>query len=65
VHFFDDARTELYDLLADPSESVDLSREMVEKTSELRAMLESWWLETNAFIPTEPNPLYDPSAGGS
>ena len=65
VHFFDDGRTELYDLLADPSESVDLSREMVEKTSELRAMLESWWLDTNAFIPTEPNPLYDPSSGGA
>jgi len=65
VHFFEDRRTELYDLLADPSESKDLSLEMVEKTLELRAMLESWWQDTGAFIPTEPNPLYDPSAGGS
>jgi len=64
VHFFEDGRTELYDLITDPSESVDLSGELVEKTSELQTMLESWWQDTKAFIPTEPNPLYIPSAGG-
>ena len=64
LHFFEDNRFELYDLLADPSESRDLSSTMPEKTSELRNLLETWWEETGAFIPTEANPLYDPSAGG-
>jgi len=65
LHFFEEERFELYDLLADPSESLDLSSTMPEKTSELRSLLETWWEETGAFIPTEANLLFDPSAGGT
>jgi arylsulfatase A-like enzyme len=59
VYFFEDERTELYDLIQDPSEATDLSDTLVEMASELEQRLESWWQETEAFLPTEPNPLYD------
>jgi arylsulfatase A-like enzyme len=56
--------TELYDLVSDPSESVDLSEEMPEIHQELLDRLRAWWEETDAFIPTEPNPEYRGGATG-
>ena len=64
LYFFEDDRQELYDLTLDESESRDLSLEMPELTSELRRALERWWSETEAFLPSEANPLYDPSRRG-
>jgi arylsulfatase A-like enzyme len=64
LNFFEDGRRELYDLLSDPSESVDLSSELISKTSELGELLERWWSETEAFIPSELNPLFVPPSGG-
>ncbi len=37
---------------------MDGSRTMPEKTSELESLLETWSEETDAFFPTESNPLY-------
>ena len=51
IHFFEDGRSELYDLGADISESHDLAMEMPERTAELKAALESWWAETDAYVP--------------
>ena len=61
IHFFEDGRSELYDLTEDVSESNDLSLKMPEVTDELHAALQAWWEETRAFVPSEPNPLYNPS----
>jgi arylsulfatase A-like enzyme len=58
LYFFEDRRWELYDLEADPSESVDLSIALPEEVSRLRGVLEAWWQDTGAFIPTVRNPLY-------
>jgi arylsulfatase A-like enzyme len=58
IYFFEDNRTELYDLVSNPAESVDLSEEMPERHEELLERLRAWWAETGAFIPTEPNPEY-------
>jgi arylsulfatase A-like enzyme len=52
IHFFEDDRWELYDLDADMSESRNLAAELPERTSELRAALEAWWMDTGAFLPT-------------
>ena len=60
LHFFEDERSELYDLASDESESRDLSLEMPELANELRDGLRQWWHETGAFIPSEPNPAYSP-----
>ncbi|MDP6371142.1 MAG: sulfatase [Vicinamibacterales bacterium] len=59
VTFFEDGRNELYDLTADLGETRDLADKDPERTAQLRALLESWWAETGAWIPTEPNPLYE------
>jgi arylsulfatase A-like enzyme len=61
LHFFEDDRWELYDLANDISESRDLSTERPEVTGELRAALARWWSETGAFMPTEPNPDFEPT----
>jgi arylsulfatase A-like enzyme len=61
IYFFEDGHSELYDLTEDVSESNDLSLKMPEVTDELRASLQAWWEETGAFVPSEPNPLYNPS----
>jgi hypothetical protein len=34
---------------------------MPDRTNELRAELEQWWRDTGAWLPTEPNELYDPA----
>ena len=61
IHFFEDGRSELYDLTEDVSESNDLSLKMPEITAELQAGLTTWWKETQAFVPSERNPSYRPS----
>ena len=61
IYFFEDGRSELYDLTEDVSESNDLSLKMPEVTDELDAALQAWWEGTGAFVPSEPNPLYNPS----
>ena len=61
IHFFEEGRSELYDLTKDVSESDDLSLRMPEVAAELLTALMVWWEETQAFIPSEPNPFYNPS----
>ncbi len=63
LHFFEDARDELYDLANDVSERVNIAALNPEKADELRSLLRRWWSHTNAFIPTEPNPGYVPPSG--
>jgi arylsulfatase A len=58
IHFFEDDRWEVYDLTSDVSETDDLSAVRPELTEQLRSRLQAWWVDVDAFVPTEPNPLY-------
>ncbi len=51
------ARTELYNLAADPGETADLAAKNPAKTAELMAALKKLWAETGSTFPT-PNPAY-------
>lgn len=54
------ARTELYHLAGDLSETTDLSASRPDKAGELRAALDAWWRDTGAGFPTK-NPGFDES----
>ncbi len=57
VEFYEDGRTELYDLSSDIGEAHDLSAEMPEKAAELKAKLVAWRAKVGAQDP-RPNPAY-------
>ncbi len=59
VEWFEDGRVELYDLAADPSETVDLSTERPDDVARLRQVIGEWRVDVDAGMPT-PNPDYDP-----
>jgi len=58
IEFYDDMRTELYDLRKDIGERHDRSTDMPEKVRELRDRLHAWRVQVGAQMPT-PNPAYD------
>lgn len=60
ILFFEDHRTELYNLKDDIGETRDLAAEQPGKARELRRRLEAWLRETNAQLPAA-NPNYDPA----
>ncbi|MCV9386647.1 sulfatase [Reichenbachiella ulvae] len=57
-YYFEDNEVELFNLSEDIGERNDLSTVEAEKKEELLSLLENWWEETNAPIPTEMNPDY-------
>jgi hypothetical protein len=61
VEFFEDGKTELYNLRDDVSEQHDLAAELPEKRDELLARLRQWRERVGAQMPS-PNPNYDPAA---
>jgi arylsulfatase A len=63
VHFYEDDRDELYDLAADPSETIDLAAKQPERAEALREKLDAWLTEVGAQMPL-PNPDHDPAAHG-
>lgn len=58
--YFEDGALELYDLSEDLGETNDLSAGQPEKTAELHRMMQEWRRETQAPVPKEGNPDYDP-----
>ncbi len=58
LEFYEDSRTELYDLAADAAESNDLSGEMSARAASMRSELEEWRRSVNAVMP-EDNPAFD------
>ena len=56
TQYFEDGRLELYNVKEDPSEEVDLSKKLPERTVMMRRELEAWQKRVNAPIPTELNP---------
>jgi arylsulfatase A-like enzyme len=65
IMFFEDARVELYDLDRDIGERQDLSSTVPRKRAELEGLLRHWWGEVGAWIPSEPNPTFDPTTVSS
>ena len=53
---------ELYNIDADPGERKNLADTNTAKRNELLADLEAWFKATDAKLPTEKNPKYDPDA---
>ena len=53
LEWFEDGAVELYDLEADPEESVDLSEVEPERTRELLSRLSSWRTDVGANMPRE------------
>jgi len=60
IEFFEDGKLELYNLKEDIGEKNNLADLMPDKVKELHQMLVSWRQQTNAPVPTELNPEYDP-----
>ena len=58
VYFYEDKRTELYNLANDPGESTDLANQFPEKTNELKNMLTKKLEDSNAKFPVS-NPNYN------
>jgi len=59
IEFFEDGRTELYNLKEDPGECQNLSEAEPDRTREMLNRLHEWQKETGARIP-EPNPRFHP-----
>ncbi|MCH7989977.1 MAG: sulfatase-like hydrolase/transferase [Planctomycetes bacterium] len=59
IEYFEDGRTELYNLRRDIGESKDLAKQMPEKSIQLQRALASWRKSVGAKMPTL-NPDYDP-----
>jgi arylsulfatase A-like enzyme len=51
IHFYEDNRDELYNLVKDPSESQDLSNSEVELKISLKKKLDAWLQSTSAQLP--------------
>ncbi len=60
IQFLEDNHYELYDLVADRTETKDIATDMPDKVDELAAMLSEWRLTNGAHMPV-PNPVYDPN----
>lgn len=63
IEWYEDMRTELYNLKNDIGEHSDLSAQMPEKTAELQKLLHDWRDAVKAQMPT-PSPKYQPDATG-
>ncbi len=59
IHYHEDGRDELYDLVNDPGELNDLAKADPERTRAMRSRLDAWLHETNAKFPTK-DPQHDP-----
>ncbi|HWB03021.1 MAG TPA: sulfatase [Verrucomicrobiales bacterium] len=58
VRFYEDARTELYDVLNDREERKNVAAEFPGEVRDLTSRLDAWLKETGAQMPV-PNPAYD------
>jgi arylsulfatase A-like enzyme len=60
IHYWEDARNELYNLAADIGEQHDLAAKESPLATELWSELQTWLAQTNAKTPL-PNPDFDPA----
>jgi len=57
LEYYEDGKTELYNLADDPSEQNDLAQEKSDKAAELKQQLHAWLKSVGAQLP-DPNPDY-------
>jgi len=62
IRFFETGLTKLYNLKDDIGETYELSEKFPEKKKEMENLLKNWIQETNAPVPSEPNPEFDETA---
>ena len=62
IEYFEDGRTELFNLDTDISESKNLATDHPEIASSLRSTLSKWRNQVKAPVPTQPNPKFDQEA---
>jgi len=62
LEFFEDGRVELYNLARDIGETRNVIEEQPEVARQLLDRLHAWRDATDAPVPTEPNPDFDPEA---
>ena len=62
MEFFEDGRLELYNLKDDIGERNNLVEKMPAKADELYRIMVNWRKRVKAPVPTEMNPLYNPTA---
>lgn len=60
IHYYEDDRDELYNLVSDPGEKNDVVAINKVVVTELRQRLDQWLVEVNAKLPM-PDPQYDPA----
>jgi len=60
IEWFDDDRTELFNLANDPGETTDLAAREPERAAALRDRLRRWQRDVGA-VGTAPNPRFDPA----
>lgn len=58
--YFEDGSLELYNLTEDIGEKNNLADKMPVKAAELHSMLKAWREATQAPVPSQPNPLFEP-----
>ncbi|HEX2750095.1 MAG TPA: sulfatase [Verrucomicrobiales bacterium] len=58
IRFYEDNRTELYNIKDDPEERKDLSSAHPDKVRAMSALIDAWLKETGAQMPV-PNPAFD------
>ena len=61
IQFFETGDAKLFNLKVDIGESQDLSRNHPEKAAQMLTRLQEWQRDTQAVIPTQPNPDFDPN----
>lgn len=56
IHFFETNHVALYDMETDEAETTDVSKKYPRVTKQLTQTIQNWQRETNAPVPSEPNP---------
>ena len=63
IEFFEEGgRVEFFNLKQDPNEENNLATRMPDEAAAMLKTLRAWQKETNASLPSGPNPSYDPKA---
>jgi hypothetical protein len=51
IHYFDEKPDELFSLVNDPMELINLADQHPALVNQLKASLQAWWIETGARMP--------------
>ena len=62
IEYFEDGVLELYNLSDDIGEEQNLAKREAKRTAEMHSMMKAWRRATNAPVPKEKNPKFDPAA---